>query len=168
MEVLLLVSEGLRNAEIAQRLVVSPKTVDHHVSSMLAKLGARDRHDAAKKAAELGSQDREIASSDGWVLPMSEGPGIRTFEPRPDAPAGQWRRRNHADPNLPHPGNLKRMAAVLVATAVLVAVLVIALFDVTGSSGSGSGTPAAPAAHSHSVSPSSASSTSCMYLDQPC
>jgi DNA-binding CsgD family transcriptional regulator len=54
MEVLLLVSEGLRNAEIAQRLVVSPKTVDHHVSSMLAKLGARDRHDAAKKAAELG------------------------------------------------------------------------------------------------------------------
>ena len=54
MQVLVLVADGLRNAEIAERLVVSPKTVDHHVSSLLAKLGARDRHDAARKAVELG------------------------------------------------------------------------------------------------------------------
>jgi DNA-binding CsgD family transcriptional regulator len=54
MEVALLLSEGLRNAEIADRLVISPKTVDHHVSSVLTKLGARDRHDAARRAADLG------------------------------------------------------------------------------------------------------------------
>ena len=40
-EVLALVTEGLRNADIARRLFVSPKTVDHHVSAILAKLGVQ-------------------------------------------------------------------------------------------------------------------------------
>ena len=50
---LLLIADGLRNAEIAERLDVSPKTVDHHVSSILRKVGARDRHEAARIAAAL-------------------------------------------------------------------------------------------------------------------
>jgi DNA-binding CsgD family transcriptional regulator len=54
LEVLDLIAEGLRNAEIADRLVISEKTVGHHVSSILAKLGVRSRYDAARLA-----QDRE-------------------------------------------------------------------------------------------------------------
>jgi DNA-binding NarL/FixJ family response regulator len=54
MEVLGLLAEGLRNAEIAERLVVSVRTVDHHVSSILRKLDLRSRNQAAAAAAELG------------------------------------------------------------------------------------------------------------------
>jgi len=42
-EVLTLVGEGFTNAEIAARLFISVKTVDHHVSAVLAKLGAPTR-----------------------------------------------------------------------------------------------------------------------------
>jgi DNA-binding CsgD family transcriptional regulator/tetratricopeptide (TPR) repeat protein len=54
LEVLALVAEGLRNAEIAQRLVVSAKTVDHHVSAILRKLDVRTRGEAGAAAARLG------------------------------------------------------------------------------------------------------------------
>jgi DNA-binding CsgD family transcriptional regulator/tetratricopeptide (TPR) repeat protein len=57
-EVLGLLADGLRNAEIAERLVVSEKTVGHHVSSILGKLGVRSRYDAARIARE----DREAAA----------------------------------------------------------------------------------------------------------
>jgi DNA-binding CsgD family transcriptional regulator len=59
-EVLALMSQGLRNAEIAERLVVSRKTVDHHVSAILRKLGVRTRGQAAAEAVRLGlsGQDR--------------------------------------------------------------------------------------------------------------
>jgi DNA-binding CsgD family transcriptional regulator len=50
LEVLALLTEGLRNAEIAARLVVSRRTVDHHVSALLRKLGARTRGEAAAMA----------------------------------------------------------------------------------------------------------------------
>jgi DNA-binding CsgD family transcriptional regulator/tetratricopeptide (TPR) repeat protein len=53
-EVLDLVREGRTNSEIAQRLFIAEKTVDHHVSSVLAKLGVGSRADAAAKAADLG------------------------------------------------------------------------------------------------------------------
>ncbi|HEU4978679.1 MAG TPA: AAA family ATPase [Solirubrobacteraceae bacterium] len=54
LEVLALVCDGLRNAEIAQRLVVSGKTVDHHVSAILRKLGVRTRGEASARALKLG------------------------------------------------------------------------------------------------------------------
>jgi DNA-binding CsgD family transcriptional regulator len=52
-EVLDVLREGLTNAEIAQRLYLSPRTVDHHVSSILAKLGVSSRADAVEQAAAL-------------------------------------------------------------------------------------------------------------------
>jgi DNA-binding CsgD family transcriptional regulator/tetratricopeptide (TPR) repeat protein len=42
-ETLALMSEGLRNAAIARRLFVSTKTIDHHVSAILTKLGVHSR-----------------------------------------------------------------------------------------------------------------------------
>jgi DNA-binding CsgD family transcriptional regulator/tetratricopeptide (TPR) repeat protein len=53
-QVLALVAEGLRNAEIARRLYLSQRTVDNHVSAILGKLGADNRVEAAAKAANLG------------------------------------------------------------------------------------------------------------------
>ena len=53
-EVLGLICAGHSNAEIAAKLFLSPRTVDHHVSAVLAKLGAPTRGAAASHAARLG------------------------------------------------------------------------------------------------------------------
>jgi predicted ATPase/DNA-binding CsgD family transcriptional regulator len=53
LEVLALLAEGLSNAEIAERLVVSPRTAEHHVSAVLTKLDAGTRRDVVRRAAEL-------------------------------------------------------------------------------------------------------------------
>jgi DNA-binding CsgD family transcriptional regulator/tetratricopeptide (TPR) repeat protein len=52
-EVLNLLAEGLRNAQIAQQLVLSTKTVDHHVAAILRKLGVHTRGEAVAEAGRL-------------------------------------------------------------------------------------------------------------------
>jgi len=54
LEVLELLGESLGNTEIARRLVLSPRTVDHHVSRILAKLDVHRRTEAVAAAQELG------------------------------------------------------------------------------------------------------------------
>jgi DNA-binding NarL/FixJ family response regulator len=63
-EVLAALALGLSNGQIAGRLSVSPKTVDHHVSAILGKLGARTRGEAARALQQL-------------EVPL-EGPGVTT------------------------------------------------------------------------------------------
>jgi DNA-binding CsgD family transcriptional regulator len=62
LEVLALVREGLTNGEIAERLFVARKTVNHHVSAILRKLGVTRRTQAAARAAALGLGARSGAS----------------------------------------------------------------------------------------------------------
>jgi DNA-binding CsgD family transcriptional regulator len=59
LEVLALLAQGLRNVEIAGRLFLAQKTVDHHVAAILRKLGVRTRAEASATAVRLGlAQDR--------------------------------------------------------------------------------------------------------------
>ena len=53
-EVLGLIAAGLSNAQIAERLVIAPKTAEHHVGRVLAKLGVRSRAEAAAHAVREG------------------------------------------------------------------------------------------------------------------
>ncbi|QZT63902.1 helix-turn-helix transcriptional regulator [Mycolicibacterium austroafricanum] len=53
-EVLRLLGDGLTNAELAERLFLSIKTVDHHVSAILTKLDVTKRRDAVRRAREVG------------------------------------------------------------------------------------------------------------------
>lgn len=54
LEILRLVSEGLSNKEIAEKLVIAEGTVKNHLSSILAKLSARDRMQAVLIARKIG------------------------------------------------------------------------------------------------------------------
>jgi DNA-binding CsgD family transcriptional regulator len=74
-EVLGLLAEGLSDAEIAARLSLSAKTVGHHVSALLGKLGVGSRRQAAAAAGRLG------------ILPAKDGePGGQSWGVPPDPP----------------------------------------------------------------------------------
>jgi ATP/maltotriose-dependent transcriptional regulator MalT len=53
-EVLSLLTEGLSNVDIADRLFLSPRTVEHHVAAVMSKLNASSRDEAVEKATEQG------------------------------------------------------------------------------------------------------------------
>jgi DNA-binding CsgD family transcriptional regulator/predicted ATPase len=63
MDVLRLLNDGRSNQEIADRLFVSLKTVDHHVSAILSKLDARSRSEAAAVARRSGLLEGEEPAS---------------------------------------------------------------------------------------------------------
>jgi DNA-binding NarL/FixJ family response regulator len=54
LEVLELVTEGLANKAIAERLGISDQTVKFHIASILGKLGASNRTDAVRRAVRMG------------------------------------------------------------------------------------------------------------------
>ena len=59
-----LLAEGLSNGEIAARLFITPKTVEHHVTSILGKLGLRTRAEVAAWAAVRRAQSPADAGLD--------------------------------------------------------------------------------------------------------
>ena len=61
LQVLLLLAQGRRNSEIARRLFVSDRTVDHHVAAVLSKLKVHSRVEAAAVANRLGLKTADTA-----------------------------------------------------------------------------------------------------------
>ncbi len=58
-EVLRLIAQGLRNREIAAKLVISEKTVGNHISNIFTKLQVNDRSQAIVRALRGGLVDEE-------------------------------------------------------------------------------------------------------------
>jgi ATP/maltotriose-dependent transcriptional regulator MalT len=56
-EILGLVADGLTNAEIADRLVVSKRTIDNHLTAILAQLDVASRQAAVESARRVGALD---------------------------------------------------------------------------------------------------------------
>jgi DNA-binding CsgD family transcriptional regulator len=72
-EVLNLVARGLSDADIARHLHLSPKTVGHHVSAVLAKLDVSSRGEAAHRARELADAPGDAHAGDAHVPDLPGG-----------------------------------------------------------------------------------------------
>ena len=66
-EIALLLGRALTNARIGARLHISPKTVDHHVSAILGKLGVASRDEAGRMALKIGLTS-DPARDDGQAV----------------------------------------------------------------------------------------------------
>jgi DNA-binding CsgD family transcriptional regulator/tetratricopeptide (TPR) repeat protein len=92
LEVLRHVAGGLQNHEIATRLFLSTRTVDHHVSAVLGKLGVTRRADVAGAAARAGIDPSADATADAAAegsrakSPAESAAASRAGDGRPEAP----------------------------------------------------------------------------------
>ena len=68
LEVLTLMADGLGNAEIGDRLFISAKTVDHHVSAILGKLEVRTRGEAVAFASQAGLINQKRTTTESRTL----------------------------------------------------------------------------------------------------
>jgi DNA-binding NarL/FixJ family response regulator len=59
-EVMRLLAEGLSSRKVAERLCISPKTVENHRSSIMSKLGVNSSHELTRYAARLGLIDVDL------------------------------------------------------------------------------------------------------------
>jgi DNA-binding CsgD family transcriptional regulator/tetratricopeptide (TPR) repeat protein len=66
-EVLSLLAERRSNAEIADQLFLSPRTVEHHVAAVMSKLDASSRKEAVEAATHRGLLDRDVIGAGGGI-----------------------------------------------------------------------------------------------------